>query len=44
MKYFLEDFQKFKTIDFTSQSLQSLTDSTILQLNQTSQPYFSQKF
>jgi transcription-repair coupling factor (superfamily II helicase) len=37
---FLEDFQKFKTIDFTSQSLQ-LYDSTILQLNQTSQPSFT---
>ena len=40
---FLEDFQKFKTIDFTSQSLQ-LYDSTILQLNQTSQPSFHKNF
>lgn len=40
---FLEDFQKFKTIDFTSQSLQ-FYDSTILQLNQTSQPSFHKNF
>ena len=40
---FLKDFQKFKTIDFTSQSLQ-LYDSTILQLNQTSQPSFHKNF
>jgi transcription-repair coupling factor (superfamily II helicase) len=40
---FLEDFQKFKTIDFTSQSLQ-FYDSTILQLNQTSQPTFHKNF
>ena len=39
----MEDFQKFKTIDFTSQSLQ-LYDSTILQLNQTSQPSFHKNF
>ena len=40
---FLNEFQKFKTIDFTSQSLQ-LYNSTILQLNQTSQPTFHKNF
>ena len=40
---FLEDFQKFKTIDFTSQSLQ-LYNSTILTLNQTQQPTFHKNF
>lgn len=40
---FLEDFQKFKTIDFTSQSLQ-LYHSTILTLNQTQQPSFHKNF